>query len=152
MLGLLLFTHTVDLKPFSSVVEVVPDYCLDVVITRIIGILGFVKFILGGFNIFCESFLLHVCGLVLFFMSLLFGSNFHELSSIIIEISLKFLELSSLLEKSLRGSSTLVLKNLLLLKVSSFSSSDEFVSIVLISHFKVIKSVGKSLDLSFTLS
>jgi len=46
----------------------------------------------------------------------------------------------------------LIFKDLLFLKVSTLCSLDELVSIVFVSHLKMIKSVSQSLDFLLTLS
>jgi len=103
-------------------------------------------------DILLESITLHVCGLVLLLKRLRLGSDFLETSGIIIVVFLKLLELSSLLKESFRSSSTLIFKDLLFLKVSTLCSLDELVSIVFVSHLKMIKSVSQSLDFLLTLS
>jgi hypothetical protein len=103
-------------------------------------------------DVLLESITLHVCGLVLLLKRLRLGSDFLETSGIIIVVFLKLLELSSLLKESFRSSSTLIFKDLLFLKVSTLCSLDELVSIVFVSHLKMIKSVSQSLDFLLTLS
>lgn len=103
-------------------------------------------------NVLLESITLHVCCLVLLLKRLRLGSDFLETSGIIIVVFLKLLELSSLLKESFRSSSTLIFKDLLFLKVSTLCSLDELVSIVFVSHLKMIKSVSQSLDFLLTLS
>ena len=46
----------------------------------------------------------------------------------------------------------MVLENLFLLKVSSFSSLDEFVSEVFVPHLQVVKSVAQSSDFLLALA
>jgi len=103
-------------------------------------------------DVLLESITLHVCGLVLLLKRLRLGSDFLETSGIIVVVFLKLLELSSLLKESFRSSSTLIFKDLLFLKVSTLCSLDELVSIVFVSHLKMIKSVSQSLDFLLTLS
>jgi len=46
----------------------------------------------------------------------------------------------------------LIFQDLLFLKICTFGSLDELVSVVFISHFQMVKSVGEGFDLLLTLS
>lgn len=85
-------------------------------------------------------------------MSLLLGADFHKLTSVVIEVSLELLELTTLFEQSFGSGSALILEDLLFLEVSSLGSADEFVSVVLIPHLQVVQSVCQSLDFLLTLA
>ena len=54
-------------------------------------------------------------------------------------------------EQSFRGSAELILKNLLALKIGTLGARHELITVVLVTNFKVIKSVKKSLNLFLAL-
>ena len=78
--------------------------------------------------------------------------RFDELSGIIVVIALQLLQLTSLLEQCLRGSTALILQNLLLLEVGTLCALDELVTVILVPHLQVVQSIAKSLNLFFTFT
>lgn len=152
MVGLLLLHFSNHLEVILRLSEALTLDLLDVAIGRLERILSSLDLRHLRIDVLLESLALHISRLILLLKSLGLGSNFLESSGVIIVILLKLLELSPLLEQSLRGSSALVFKNLLLLKISTLRSLNELVSVVLVSHLQVVEGVGQSLDLLLTLS
>ena len=152
MVGLLLLHFSNHLEVILRLSEALTLDLLDVAIGRLERILSSLDLRHLRIDVLLESLALHISRLILLLKSLGLGSNFLESSGVIIVILLKLLELSPLLEQSLRGSSALVFKNLLLLKISTLRSLNELVSVVLVSHLQVVEGVGQSLDLLLALS
>lgn len=103
-------------------------------------------------DILVEAIIFHLRLLILTLQGLGLGLVLHQLTGIVIVVLLQFLKLPSLLEQSLRGSTALILQDLLLFEVCTFGSLHELVSVVLVSHFQVIKSIGECLDLFLAFS
>ncbi len=99
-----------------------------------------------------KSLSLHALFISLFVEFLLLCLESHKSAGVLIIVFLEFLKLTSLLEKSFTSSTALILKNLFLLNISTLGSLLEFVTIVLITHFQMVKSVGKGLNLFFALT
>jgi hypothetical protein len=83
---------------------------------------------------------------------ILFISDLHDFSGGTLKVLLKLLQLTTLLKESFGGSSTLVLKDLLALKISALSTLHEFISVVLVTNLEVVKSVCECFDFFFALS
>ena len=62
------------------------------------------------------------------------------------------MELTSLAEQVLGGSSALVFEDLLAIKVGTLSSLHELISVVLVPQFKVVQCVDQGLELLLTLA
>jgi hypothetical protein len=78
-------------------------------------------------------------------------ANFHKLARRTIEVRLHLLELTTLAEQVLGGSSALVLEDLLAVQVSSFGPLHEFIPIVLVPELQVVECVDQGLQLLLTL-
>ena len=65
---------------------------------------------------------------------LLLVADLHQLERCCFEVLLKLAHISALFEESLRGRAELVLKDLLALKIGTFSTALELVAIVLVAH------------------
>ena len=152
MISLHILNCCLDFHIFNRIVKLTSSYLFDIVIWCLIGLLSPLDLAHLSFNILLESLFLHLCCLILLLQSLGLCSDFHKSTSIIIIIFMKLLKFSSLLKECFWGSSTLVFEYLLLFKISTFGSLNKFVSIILISHFEMVKSVGQSLNFFFTFS
>ena len=151
MVHLVLLDLAVDLDILEALIEIFLDL-LHIVVAGALGLLGLVKFRHLLLNVAHEALILKLSGFVLPLQLLRLRSVLHELSGIIVVIALELLQLTSLLEQCLRGSTALVLKNLFLLEISSLGALHELVAIVLVSHLKVVEGVGQRLDLLLTFS
>lgn len=152
MIGLLLLNISDDFVIIFRFTEAFTLDLLNVAISSLERILRSLNFGHLSVNILLESITLHIRSLILLLERLRLGTNFLKTSSIIIVVFLKLLELSSLLKESFRSSTALILKNLLFLEIGTLSSLDKLISVVFISHLKMIKSVSQSLDFLFTFS
>ena len=83
---------------------------------------------------------------------ILFISDLHDFSGGTLEVLLKLLQFTTLLKQSFGGSSTLVLKDLLALKVSALSTLHEFISVVLVADLEVVKGVSECFDFFLALA
>jgi hypothetical protein len=92
----------------------------------------------------------HIDLLSLLLQSLLSGLLLHKSPGVIIIVMLELLELSPLLEEGLRSGTALIFKDLLLLKIGSFGSRNELISVVLVSHLEMVKGVSEGSDLLLT--
>ena len=149
MVHLVLLDLAVDLDILEALIEIFLDL-LHIVVAGALGLFGLVKFRHLLLNVAHEAFILKLSGFVLPLQLLRLRSVLHELSGIIVVIALQLLQLTSLLEQCLRGSTALILQNLLLFEVSAFRSLDELVTIVLVPHLQVVQSIAKSLNLFLT--
>ena len=77
--------------------------------------------------------------------------DLHQPASILVVVLLQLLQLATLLEKGLTSRTALVLQDLLLFKVSTLCTLLELVTVVLVTHFQVIKSVCECLDFLLAL-
>ena len=152
MIGLLLFKNGHNLKVLGTFFKSFTLDLFNIIHSRMVWCLSSLNLGVLSIYILLESLFFHLSCLVLFLKSLRFSSDFHQLTGIIIIIFLQFLQFSSLLEQSFRGSSALIFKNLFFLEISSFSSLYKFITIVLISHFKMIQSIDQSFNFFFTFS
>lgn len=142
MICLLLFYLTQNFKIFFRLIKVFTDYLFHIVEVWIMQLFSFLKFLHLLIYVLIKSIIFHLGCFILSFKSLSFSSIFHKLSCIIIIVSLKLLKLSSFFKQSLWSCSTLIFKNLFFFKISSFSSLYKLISIIFISHFKMIQSIG----------
>jgi hypothetical protein len=137
------FHFSQDLHIFSTIFKTLSLYCSHIIQFRLQCLLCS----LGLIHLFCNFFIQSISDisyvLSLLLQLLLFGFDFHKASSIIVVIFFQFLKLSSLLEKSLRSSSALVLQDLFFLQISSFGPLHEFISVIFVPHFEVIQCIGK---------
>ena len=109
MVGLLLLHISNNLEVILRLSEALTLDLLDVAIGRLERILSSLDLLHLRIDVLLESLSLHVGRLILLLQRLGLGPDFLESSGVIIVVFLKLLELSSLLEQSLRGSSALVL-------------------------------------------
>ena len=119
--------------------------------TSLILLLDHLNLVHVHLDVLLEPLFLDLGCLVLLLVGLRLVSDFHQLSGIVVIVLLKLLELSTLLEEGLRSSSTLVFQDLLLFKISTLCSLNELVSVVLVPHLEMVKSVAQSLNLFFAL-
>lgn len=138
MIGFFLFKNCHDFKVLRTFLKTFSLNLFNIIHRRVVPSLSSLNLRILSINILLESFLFHLSSLVLFLKSLRFSSDFHQLTSIIIIIFLQFLKFSSFFKQSFRGGSGLIFKNLFFLKISTFSTLYKFITIILISHFKMI--------------
>lgn len=82
----------------------------------------------------------------------LFVPDLHNFTGRTFEILLQLLKLSAFLEKSFRSGTALVFQDLLSLKIGTFSTLHELVSVVLVPDLQVVEGIGKCLDLLLTFA
>jgi len=68
-------------------------------------------------------------------------ANIDKLKGSCLEVLLKLSHITSLAEQSFGSCAELILKNLFALKIGSFGTLHELVTVVLVTDFKVIKSI-----------
>jgi hypothetical protein len=79
-------------------------------------------------------------------------ADFHQLAGSSIEVGLHLLQFTSLSEEVLGGSSALVFEDLLAVKVGTFSSLHELISVVLVPKLEMVEGVDQGLELFLTLA
>ena len=152
MLVLLLFNLGQDLVVGGWLVKVLAAdlaYVIEFRIFRLVGSLQFSRVILDViFSLL--SLLLHFVASALE-ISLL-STHLHYFSWSTVVVLLQLLQLTTLFEQCLWRCATLLFQNLFSLKIGSFSTLHELVSVVLIAYFQMVQRVRKRLDLFFALS
>lgn len=140
MVSLVLLDLPVNLEVLQAVVEIF-HHLLNIVVAGALTLLSLLQLGHLLLDVTLEALTLQARCFVLAAQLLGLRAVLHELAGVIVVVALELLELAPLLEESLRGSTTLVLQDLLFLKVSSLGTLNEFVAVVLVTHLKVIKSV-----------
>lgn len=135
VLHLLDFAH--NLVVSRLLFKICATHSLDIVKLSVTGTLS--PFVLA-FKLI--DFVLNTFGLSSDFASLLvkfvfLSANFHHLLAASFKLTLDLLQISSLLEKVLRGMATLILQNLLPLKVGTVGTLLEFTTVVIITHLQM---------------
>ena len=152
MLILDLLNFSEDLEVLLGVLEVLATDAADIIELSLEGLLSTrnLLHLVSDLLLDSISLIIHVIGLLR--ELLLLGLDLHESASILIVVLLKLLQLTALLEEGLRCGTALVFQDLLLFKIGTLGSLLELVAVVLVTHLQMIQSVGKGLDLFFTLS
>ena len=152
MLIFCLFKFSYNLQVGCCLFKVLSSYLTDIIKLRI-------SILSGSLDLQTQilELLLYLLVLLANFLSttlqiVLLVSDLHNFTRSSFKILLKLLELTTLLEKSLGCSSALVFKNLLTLKICTFSSLHKLITVIFVSHFKMIQSVCQRFYFFFTLT
>jgi len=152
MVMFLLLDFCEDFDVLRRVVEVLAAHGTSVVQFRVFRLGSSLNSSVHCFKVLTKLILVLVDVISSLLEIVLLATDLHQLSGGSVEVRLELLQLTTLLEKTFRSSTALVLQNLLALQVSALCSLHEFVSVVSVSDLQVVEGVGKSLDLTLTLS
>lgn len=152
MIGLLLFNLSHCLNILNGFFETISSNLFNIISTCLHWLCCFLKSIGLCTNILGELLLIFLSCFILNFDVVRSLFYVEKLTVIVIVVLLKLLEFSSLFEKGFWCCTTLIFKNLFLLNISTLSTLDEFVSIIFVSHFQMVKSICQSLDFLFAFT